>query len=368
MDSKKADLQQDASHAHTSEGAEFCDLNRPAPDYRIDSQPEELTARPEGRLAELNIQLQQKENEIHSLQQQLSDLEVSATQARIANETLTYYLERYKGVKDRFLPPGTLRERVCRRIAHRILARRSGAPQLQPRPSKQPTDLKSYSVAESTIGADIVIEPPPEWCDSPHQPPVVIAIPNWNRMDLLRRCIESIFAKTGYERYRICVYEQGSIDGSKEYLQSLAPHVDAIFGDGNVGFIDANNAIIRRYPKWDVVFLNNDTEVNGGWLERLVETAYRAENIGLVGPKLIYKDGRLQEAGSQVFQDGSARAYGRYADQADPTFNQLREVDYCSAACLYVKRKVLDCVGGFDNRYSPAYYEDTDLAFAAREA
>jgi GT2 family glycosyltransferase/glycosyltransferase involved in cell wall biosynthesis len=231
-----------------------------------------------------------------------------------------------------------------------------------------PAIIRPGSVARSTTEAETVIEPPPEWCGDLQRPPVVIAIPNWNRVSLLRRCIESIFAKTGYERYRVCVYEQGSTDGSREYLQSLAPHVDAILGDENIGFIDANNAIIRRYAKWDVVFLNNDTEVTDGWLERLVETAYRADNIGLVGPRLIYKDGRLQETGSQVFQDGSARAYGKYADQADPMFNQLREVDYCSAACLYAKRKVLDCVGGFDSRYSPAYYEDTDLAFAARQA
>jgi len=368
MDPEKANLQQDMSHAHTSEGAEFYNLKRPAVDSRSHSHPEELTGQPDGRLAELEIQLQQKENEIHSLQQRLSDLEVSATQSRIANETLTYYLERYKRVKDRFLPPGSFRERVCRQIAHRILARPSGGVQPQPKPTRLPIAFNPHSVAGKTTEAETVKQPPPEWCGDPQQPPVVIAIPNWNRVDLLRRCIESIFAKTGYARYRICVYEQGSTDGSSEYLQSLAPHVDAILGDENIGFIDANNAIIRRYPKWDVVFLNNDTEVANGWLERLVETACRADNIGLVGPKLVYKDGRLQEAGSQVFQDGSARAYGKYADQADPMFNQLREVDYCSAACLYAKRKVLDCVGGFDSRYSPAYYEDTDLAFAAREA
>src|SRR5260370_5875716 len=160
MDSKKADLQQDASHAHTSEGAEFCDLNRPAPDSRIDSQPEELTARPEGRLAELNIQLQQKENEIHSLQQQLSDLEGSATQARIANETLTYYLERYKRVKDRFLPPGSFRERVCRQIANRILARPSGATQPQPKPAPVPTVISFPSVAGSKTEVESVVGPP----------------------------------------------------------------------------------------------------------------------------------------------------------------------------------------------------------------
>ena len=368
MAPNKADLQQDMSHAHALEGAPLCNRDRPAEDFRPPSKPQELTMQPEGRLAELQIQLLKKENEIHSLRQRLSDVEGSATQARIANETLTYYLERYKRVKDRFLPPGSLRERACRQIANRILARHAGAAQPQRKPSLVPTINPHPRVAGSKTEAEFVVEPPPEWCDGLRRPPVVVAIPNWNRVKLLRSCIGSIFANTGYERYRICVYEQGSTDGSREYLQSLAPQVDAIFGDENVGFIDANNAIIRRYPKWDVVFLNNDTEVNDGWLEGLVETAYRAENIGLVGPKLIYRDGRLQEAGSQVFQDGSARAYGRYADQADPIFNQLREVDYCSAACLYAKRRVLDCVGGFDGRYSPAYYEDTDLAFAAREA
>jgi GT2 family glycosyltransferase len=360
MDSNKGNLQQDMTRAQDRDGQ--------AEDFRPPSKPQELMMQPDGRMAALEVKLLTKENEINSLRQRLSDVEASATQARIANETLTYYLERYKRVKDRFLPPGSFRERVCRQIANRILARPSGAAQPQAKPAPVPTVIFSPSVARTKTQAESVIEPPAEWSDSLHHPPVVVAIPSWNRVNLLRSCIESIFAKTGYERYRICVYEQGSTDGSREYLQSLVPHVDAILGDENVGFIDANNAIIRRYPKWDVVFLNNDTEVTDAWLERLVETAYRADNIGLVGPKLIYKDGRLQEAGSQVFRDGSARAYGRYADQGDPTFNQLREVDYCSAACLYAKRKVLECVGGFDQRYSPAYYEDTDLAFAAREA
>jgi GT2 family glycosyltransferase/uncharacterized coiled-coil protein SlyX len=364
MDSKKADLQQEISHAYISEGTRCCDLSGAAEESRLQSQPKELTQRPEDRLAELEIQLGHKENELLSLQQRLADLQSSATQARIANETLTYYLERYKRVKDRFLPPGSLRERVSRRIAHRILARPAAAARLRPKQIRLASD---GGEARGRV-AEFVIRPPAEWCSDIHRPPVVIAIPNWNRVKLLRRCIESIFARTAYERYRICVYEQGSLDGSREYLQSLAPHVDAIFGDENIGFVDANNAIVRRYAEWDIVFLNNDTEVTDGWLERLVETAYAADKIGLVGSKLIYSDGRLQEAGSQVFQDGSARAYGKYEYQADPIFNQLREVDYCSAACLYAKRKVLDSAGGFDERYSPAYYEDTDLAFAARAA
>jgi len=260
MNFRKAELQRDTSHAHTSEGEEMREPSRQAGDSERNSQPQEIAGKPEGRIVGLEIQLQQKENQIQSLQQRLRDLEVSATQARIANETLTFYLERYKRVKDRFLPRGSFRERVCRQIAHRILARPSSPAQSRPNPARAPITLTPQSVEGSRTEAEIVMDPPPDWCD-PHQPPVVIAIPNWNRVDLLRRCIESILLKTGYAQYRICVYEQGSTDGSREYLQSLAPHVDAILGDKNIGFVDANNAIIRRYPNWDVVFLNNDTEV-----------------------------------------------------------------------------------------------------------
>src|SRR5260370_28472201 len=227
MNFKKADLQHDTSHAHTSEDAELREPNHRAGDSEPHSQPQEFIGRQEGRVAGLEIQLRQKENQIQSLQQRLRDLEVSATQARIANETLTYYLERYKRVKDRFLPRGSFRERLCRQIAHRILARPSGPAQQQSKPAPGPIRITRHSVGESRTTADIVIDPPQEWCEGLQQPPVVIAIPNWNRVDLLRRCIESILTKTGYARYRICVYEQGSTDGSREYLQSLAPHVDA---------------------------------------------------------------------------------------------------------------------------------------------
>ena len=126
--------------------------------------------------------------------------------------------------------------------------------------------------------------------------------------------------------------------------------------------------MIQRYAAWDIVFLNNDTQVTHGWLERLIDTAYRSDRIAMVGPKLVYPDGRLQEAGSEIFQDGSARAYGKFEDPTDPRFDQLREVDYCSAACLFAKRSFLNRVGGFDRRYAPAYYEDADLGLAARAA
>jgi GT2 family glycosyltransferase len=214
-----------------------------------------------------------------------------------------------------------------------------------------------------------VVEPPSGWLDDPAKPPVVIAIPNWNRGDLLRDCVESILRLTRYRRYRVCVFDQGSTDRSREHLSAWGDRVDAILSTNNVGFIVANNAIIDRYARWDVLCLNNDTQiVDARWLDTLVSTAYSAADIGLVGPKLLYPDGRLQEAGSQLFRNGSARAYGKSEDPAQPWCNVRRSVDYCSAACVYIKRTVLRTTGGFDETYMPCYYEDADLAMKARAA
>jgi GT2 family glycosyltransferase len=213
------------------------------------------------------------------------------------------------------------------------------------------------------------VSPPSAWLDDPNGPPVVIAIPNWNRGGLLRDCVESILQLTTYARYRVCVFDQGSTDDSREHLRGWGDRVDAILATQNVGFILANNAIISRYADWDVLLLNNDTQiVDPRWLETLVATAYAAADIGLVGPKLLYPNGRLQEAGSQLFRNGSARAYGKFDDPARPAFNVRRDVDFCSAACVYVKRAVLRTTGAFDESYLPCYYEDTDLAMKARAA
>src|SRR3981081_4424173 len=141
MDSKKLDFGQHISDVHTSqvnEGRVARDLSRPEVDSELRLQPQEPPGEPEGRVSGLEIQLQQKEKEIQSLQQRLRDLEVSATQARIANETLTFYLERYKRVKDRFLPRGSFRERLCRGIAHRILSGPSGPAQPSVKAARHP--------------------------------------------------------------------------------------------------------------------------------------------------------------------------------------------------------------------------------------
>jgi O-antigen biosynthesis protein len=308
-------------------------------------------------------------------------------------------LDRYRGWRDRVLPSGGRFERLYRRTLEGVLGRPApsvaagdsqaaaavepdakdlagAASRFEEREERAGSGVLPAAVAELArpLGAaprnesTFVVDPPAGWADDPSLPPVVIAIPHWNRRDLLEQCLDSIGRYTRYPHFRACVFDQGSTDGSRELLLGRRGEIDAIFSPVNVGFVEASNAIVARYPRWDVVFLNNDTRVTEGWLDTLVRTAYAAPNIGLVGVRLVYPDGRLQEAGSEVYQDGSVRALGRTENPESAAFHQRREVDFCSAACLLVKREVLERVGAFEACFSPGYYEDVDLSFKARAA
>jgi GT2 family glycosyltransferase/glycosyltransferase involved in cell wall biosynthesis/Flp pilus assembly protein TadD len=195
----------------------------------------------------------------------------------------------------------------------------------------------------------------------------VISILALNNLDLTRQCIDSILDNTDGD-YRICVFNQGSDDGTKEYLDGLGDRVDAIHSPRNIGFVTGNNRVMERYPDSDVVLLNNDTIVKKGWLAALKGCAYSDPGIGIVGAKLVYPDGLLQEAGGEIFSDGSGRNIGKFDDPGRHVYNVRREVDYCSGACLYLKRDTLNRIGYLDEAFSPAYWEDTDICFRARAA
>ena len=138
--------------------------------------------------------------------------------------------------------------------------------------------------------------------------------------------------------------------------------------DENVGFLRAANTGLKAATGEHVLFLNNDTEPVGAWLDPLMETLRRRPSALVVGSRLVYPDGRLQEAGGIIFSDGSGWNYGRNGDPFAPPYSFERQVDYVSGASLLVRGDFVRGRGGFDERYVPAYYEDTDLCFAAREA
>src|SRR5437899_2448530 len=136
----------------------------------------------------------------------------------------------------------------------------------------------------------------------------------------------------------------------------------------NMGFIASCNRGAEQARGKYLVFLNNDTIVKEGWLSALLDTFAEEPAAGIVGSKLLYPDGCLQEAGGIIWRDASGWNYGKSDDPGKPEYNYLREVDYCSAAALMIPKALFQSVGGFDPRYAPAYYEDTDLAFKVRQA
>ncbi|MBN1826833.1 MAG: glycosyltransferase [Candidatus Eisenbacteria bacterium] len=200
----------------------------------------------------------------------------------------------------------------------------------------------------------------------PSKPPI-IAILSWNKVDLLRRCLKSIEKNTRHP-YEVCVLDQASTDGTRNYLKEIGDRVHHVANEKNLGFVLGNNLIMDRFPDRDIVLLNNDTEVTEGWLEALAKRAYSDESIGVVGGKLVFPNGRLQTAGCEIFADASGREIGKHDDPDRRIYNVVADVDYCSGACLYLKRSTLDRIGGFDPQFAPAYWEDTDLCFSCRKA
>ncbi len=161
--------------------------------------------------------------------------------------------------------------------------------------------------------------------------------------------------------------DDGSSDATAERLAKIAG-IRSVRNPQNLGFVGSCNAGAECAKGEFVAFLNNDTVVTAGWLDALLRCFDEEPDAGLVGAKLVYPDGRLQEAGGMVFSDGSGWNYGRFDDPADPRYNFRREADYVSGAAILLRRDLFRQLDGFDARYAPAYYEDTDLAFAVRAA
>ncbi|HOP79774.1 MAG TPA: glycosyltransferase, partial [Armatimonadota bacterium] len=200
------------------------------------------------------------------------------------------------------------------------------------------------------------------------KPVVSIVIPVYNGLKLTQACLRSIAVNTEAPCYEVIVVDNASKDGTTEFLrQQTDPSIKAIFNDENKGFVEACNAGAAAASGDFVLFLNNDTEVQPGWLSALVGFASNTPDCGAVGSRLIYPNGRLQEAGGIIFSDGNGWNYGKGLSPTEPKFNFVREVDYCSGAALMVRKDLWDKIGGFDLRYAPAYYEDTDLCFEVRK-
>lgn len=202
----------------------------------------------------------------------------------------------------------------------------------------------------------------PQW----DAPLVSIVVPVYNQFDYTYNCVKSVVKNNGTVSYEIIIADDCSTDLTTR-IEEIITGLVVVVNPENLRFLrNCNNAAKVARGKY-ILFLNNDTQVQENWLEPLVELIERDETIGLVGSKLIYPDGRLQEAGGIFWRDGSAWNYGNRSDPDLPEYNYVKEVDYISGASIMLPLALWKRIGGFDERFAPAYCEDSDLAFTVRK-
>jgi GT2 family glycosyltransferase/glycosyltransferase involved in cell wall biosynthesis len=196
-------------------------------------------------------------------------------------------------------------------------------------------------------------------------PLVSIIIPTYGQLAFTLRCLASIQAHPAAAPIEVIVVDDAFPGPDGEALARVTG-IRLLRNERNLGFIRACNIASRTARGTFLHFLNNDTEVLPGWLDGLLEVFATRPDTGIVGSKLLGADGRLREAGGILWNDGSAWNYGLGGDPDAPEFNYVRETDYCSGASLLIRRDVFLNAGGFDEKYAPAYCEDSDLSFRLR--
>ena len=337
-----------------------------------DTQITELTSALQAKdtqITELTSALQAKDAQIAELTSamQTKDAQIAEIQQSIVWRLLMKY---HSGFVERLLLPGTKRRRIydLGLKGGRILVneglrsfwwhyklyrhlKKSGRQLNKHR--KKKLNLKNWN------GERLIF---PKYSENPD---VSIIIPVHNNIKFTFNCLKSILKNT-QGLFEIIVVDDASYDETPNLLNNVE-NIKIIKNDENRGFVDSCNIGAKVSKAKYLLFLNNDTIVTENWLEPL-KNAIEKDNVGAVGAKLVYPDGKLQEAGGIIWNDASGWNYGRYDDPDKPEYNFVREVDYCSGAALLVRRDLFEKFGGFDERFKPGYYEDTDLCFSIRSS
>ena len=217
-------------------------------------------------------------------------------------------------------------------------------------------EIESAARFVSTLGSSVVADPQ-----------VTIVIPVYGQTLWCLNCLESLAEHRSRYSFEVLVYDDASPASHHTAALSTVPWVRYVNRGANKGFIGACNAAAEEARGDYLVFLNSDTRVCEGWLDELIGTFDLQPKAGLVGSKLFNGDGSLQEAGCIVWRDGSAWNYGRNDDPNDARYCFARQTAYCSGAAIALRTSVWRELRGFDVEYSPAYYEDVDLAFRVKE-
>jgi GT2 family glycosyltransferase len=195
-------------------------------------------------------------------------------------------------------------------------------------------------------------------------PKVSIIIPVHDGIWITSRCLRALQRNKDVTPFEIIIVDDASTDKTQDLLFNLRG-VRVIRNASNLGYLKSTNLGASHARGEFIALLNNDTEPISGWLDELASLMENDSSIAIAGSTLIFGDGRLQESGGQIFSNANAWNLGRGSDPSRSEFRFVREVDYCSAASVLIRSDFWLKMGGFDERYLPAYCEDSDLALSA---
>ncbi|MBE9090145.1 glycosyltransferase [Microcystis aeruginosa LEGE 11464] len=230
------------------------------------------------------------------------------------------------------------------------------------------TGKSSSEFEEQVIESAKLAEPRPLEIASSDNPLVSIIIPAYNQFAYTFNCLESLYVNLSPDlAYEVIIVNDASTDDTLEQLATLIKGIKVLTNAENSGFIRSCNYGASQAKGQYLYFLNNDTRILENCLESLLKLIVNNPQVGAVGSKLIYANGKQQEAGGIIWNSADGWNYGRLDSPEEPEYNYVRPVDYCSGASLLVPTDLFKQLGGFSQDFIPAYYEDTDLCFALRE-
>jgi GT2 family glycosyltransferase len=179
-----------------------------------------------------------------------------------------------------------------------------------------------------------------------------------NNAHLSLLCLESLLTNSDVS-YEVVIVDNGSTDETPQLLERIQG-ATIVRNQENLRFIEGCRQAAEHSRGRYLCFFNNDALLLPNSLSAALRNFEEDPTVGAVGGKILLADGRLQEAGSLLWSDGSALGYGRGDNPDRPEYQFRREVDYCSGAFLFTPRQLFHELGAFDPYFYPAYYEDTD--------
>ncbi len=230
------------------------------------------------------------------------------------------------------------------------------------------TDLPQLAYALSVLegGYDNVTLKPLKF-PKVTNPDVSIIIPAHNKVEVTYLALCSLLVAYNDASFEVILVDDASTDETAE-IEKIVSGITVIHNAQPQRFIRSCNAGADKAKGKFIVLLNNDVEVTTGWLDELIASFDRFDKVGLAGSKLLYPDGRLQDAGGIIWGSGNPWNYGNSQNPNDPRFSYARQADYLSGAAMMVPTDLWKQVGGLSSYLEPMYFEDTDFAFKIRDA